>query len=635
MSGRRVSGRQNRSASKGDSSVIMEHTAEVELKSDKKEYFVEDLDEYLQERLRLSVIASKTSEEWNGKMRFVIAVLFLRFRHLGDKSLKKLLNAVIPTSKGVIAVNKEMVNVRTYQRELQDAAFEIHEALAKTWLTSVDGLAHVQETTLMRQSNNKKCLPKVTAEDVAKWLHLSAAEVGAIWKYCTFTISPGYFQASSWGKGDGLSRHFHDHLKQTSYALIASYINYVMKANAAQCGVSIAYRQRDFWDTSDLTSPPTLHPKIYLEHRMDAQDWENFLESYPNALRDGVVKSLIARLKGQFAAKAKESELEDSSADEEEVEESQYLDNCSMSGGGDRDADISGDILSWGENPEVVTRLDSEVVKKKGAMPNKVKSKKKVIADQDFWEGPGSEYDVSTPMIWGTKDGTDDILGPEEMEKVRASVAQDIDEIQEITKCLLPEEYDEHYITEQAIQWAKTSPAGKIDMTIRVVLAEHIRGNEALYLLEQRQARLAKQIADLVELQKESRLKIIGTSIAVDKYHSAAEERVALEKSMRTSNSAVPAIEVKTSSLSTTFANSGATTSYNRRRDIRIEDLYNRIQHGSSSDVAGLLNEHGKRNLGDANERVAKRLGSVVGVGGPESMRVMSSRSTTSVGGGQ
>ncbi|KAF8465387.1 P-loop containing nucleoside triphosphate hydrolase protein [Kalaharituber pfeilii] len=144
------------------------------------------------------------------------------------------------------------------------------------------------------------------------------------------------------------------------------------------------------------------------------------------------------------------------------------------------------------------------------------------------------------------------------------------------------------YLTDEAIHWAKTGIAGKIDMTIRLACQAYQQGNEALFLIEERQKRIKDQIATLVKLREEGLRKQVAMQLAVEKYQDAADEMLAVKKTMGTpapNSSQHYASQYASSSHGSSQVSKdyqstsrGGAEKYaaNRRREIDFTDFYNR-----------------------------------------------------------
>ena len=343
---------------------------------------------------------------------------------------------------------------------------------------------------------------------IEAWLQLTPAEVAAIWKCATFAVRPEYFQPHAWGAavgGEAISRVFHDHLRKTTYWLVAAYTNHLTKAPIAQRGMSISLRQRDFWESSDMTSPSSLLPDLVKEGRPRVGEWGEYPDCYPLSTADDVFKSLITRLMhaGSAVAAAAGSTVAAAAALESENDEG-LTSEGEEGEGSEMELDVDPDEVE-GENEVIMVGSDSEdrddmgtpvkrkskvVMAKRHPMARKLNFNKKVNQKKKLsryeWEGAGSEFDKSMPMTWGTGSKAEGGpgLGSANQAGISAMERADSDAIKDIMSRIEAPDEDEKYITQEVIQWAKAGPAGKIDMAIRVACQTFARGNEPLYLME-------------------------------------------------------------------------------------------------------------------------------------------------------
>ena len=439
-----------------------------------------------------------------------------------------------------------------------------------------------------RNDRGKKAFPKITEDEIEVWLQLTPAEVAAIWKCATFAVRPEYFQPYAWGATVGgeansreaNSRVFHDHLRKTTYWLVATYANHFTKAPIAQRGMSVSLRQRDFWESSDMTSPSSLLPDLVKEGRPRAGEWGEYPDCYPLCTADDVFKSLIARLThpGSTVAAAAALESEDDEGLTSESEEGGEGEGFEMEIDPD-EVEEENEVIMVGSDSEDGDNMGTPIKRKSKVVMaiskelnfNKKVNQKKKLSRYE-WEGAGSEFDKSTPMTWGTGSKAEGGpgLGPADQAGISAEERADLDATKEIMSKIEAPDEDEKYITQEAIQWAKAGPAGKIDMAIRVACQTFARGNEALYLMEQRQERIKQHIATMVKLREECLRKQIGMNLVVEKYQKAAEEVLAERKVATGNNNVPPTI------LPPVRAVAREKIGPNKRRDIDFGEFYSR-----------------------------------------------------------
>lgn len=158
-------------------------------------------------------------------------------------------------------------------------------------------------------------------------------------------------------------------------------------------------------------------------------------------------------------------------------------------------------------------------------------------------DGPGSQYDISPLMSWGDVRADGEGLIREDHITIKKSVEEEKQGLKEICDLIMPEVSDNlKYLTQEAIDWAKATPAARIEMTIRTAQ----RGNKAFYLLELRQQKLEQQVHELGEFPEESLLKMLGSRLTVERVQSEAakllEEREKLHQERGKGNILTPVL---------------------------------------------------------------------------------------------
>lgn len=486
-------------------------------------------------------------------------------------------------------------------------------------------------------------LPKVNAEKIAQWLSLNADEVSAIWKCVSFAISVEYFQPAAWQRGSHTSV-FHDKLKSATHFLVSMYINHLTKSTVATHGMSASSRARDFWDASDFESPATLFPSINRSDRPSyADEWAEFPEQYPSSTEDDVYKALVKRLSplkqktivvdlseddDRRSGGMSESDEDIASDEDREEEESDVFGEAT-------DRDEEDDLATPSRGAQKYKQIENlrelDRVKKSGKRVGK-----ELKITNEIVPALGAQYDFHSSMHWGveTKNSGVGGLTKEDYDSVKQAEMADAQEVEKIVS-LLNEDADEKYLTPEAIMWAKTSPAGKIELTIRAVCGSLTNGNEALWFMEERQKRKELQLKVLADLREQALRKHMAMNLVVEKYESLVKTSVGLKKELsdiknktaqetldkRRHIARMPSVGVNSlSSHAPCSANeSTPVAGYNRRREFKPEELYQSL--GIDLTQAKVVTEErvrGKRRAespGDrGNNRARKRGGAATPV---------------------
>ena len=125
-------------------------TNEDDREKSKGQYYIEGIEQYIPPRFKAGMQASKTIDDWSGKARFLEAILFMRFRHIGDKVWREIMQAVQPTKSGVVTLKKGIEILKTLLRELQEQASNTHETLSKAFLDTPRGREHMRAADMLR-----------------------------------------------------------------------------------------------------------------------------------------------------------------------------------------------------------------------------------------------------------------------------------------------------------------------------------------------------------------------------------------------------------------------------------------------------------------------------------------------------
>ena len=141
--GRRVSAATNRTS-------VTPAGANDDGEKSKGQYYIEGIEQYIPPRFKAGMQASKTIDDWSGKARFLEAILFMRFRHIGDKVWREIMQAVQPTKSGVVTLKKGIEILKTLLRELQEQASKAHETLSKAFLDTTNGREHMRAVDMLR-----------------------------------------------------------------------------------------------------------------------------------------------------------------------------------------------------------------------------------------------------------------------------------------------------------------------------------------------------------------------------------------------------------------------------------------------------------------------------------------------------
>ncbi|KAF8456789.1 hypothetical protein BDZ91DRAFT_525351 [Kalaharituber pfeilii] len=266
--------------------------------------------------------------------------------------------------------------------------------------------------------------------------------------------------------------------------------------------MSVTSRQKDFWYSSDLASPASLMPNLVKEGRPRPSEWSEYPERIPRCVTDEVFKSLLKRL-----AEAPQIGRDDTDSDDSDVG------ICSESEAGVQAIDVESSS-DEGEYPKAYNYLEvgkEEESDEEDEMRTPIKKKRKMVVQPQLsapkcihalekvekkstrtskyeWDKPGCEFDKSTSMLWGAESKLEggEGLSAEDYAAIKMAADKEVAESQEIAKKIVPPNPDAIYLTDEAIQWAKTGIAGKIDMTIRLACQAYQQGNEALFLIEER-----------------------------------------------------------------------------------------------------------------------------------------------------
>lgn len=119
----RTSARQKKSqANDAGSSTVKEAPKKASQRKkgdnkDKDNFLIKDVMSYFPQFMKDAMIKSRSSEEWNGKMRYLMAAFFVRFHHCHDKNLRDMVFMVKPQGGGNTST-ADLITVRTFMREL-------------------------------------------------------------------------------------------------------------------------------------------------------------------------------------------------------------------------------------------------------------------------------------------------------------------------------------------------------------------------------------------------------------------------------------------------------------------------------------------------------------------------------------
>ncbi|KAF8467167.1 hypothetical protein BDZ91DRAFT_793571 [Kalaharituber pfeilii] len=486
-----------------------------------------NLQEWLPSQLLDLIQLSTTREEWMQKVRWLVGIITIKVRALGDDLIRSLLPLLAPKTPGVVEVANEFQYIKDLTLEIQGILAGCFETLGRCYLGSPAGIEYLRNTA-KKTTKSKKRREDPDTDAVSSFFQFTHGEVLMLW-----SVASRYFDISVKNPRAGVGREFVQAITNSTITIVSRYIRLMTPNGIVQPSLSVSARMKEFHRTNwpELAGwPPLVKP---WEGPRTPEEWAAEPTIYDDPRDTPAWGDLLKRL--GFEQKKKEYP---------EVKASDEAGPDIPGGGGRYNSQRSGtmpleECNAKGEDDVVVTssvHLDTKV-------PEPMSEDELEDEMNDISEGSAANWEkvlpnarlrsISAPMEIGSEfhDGSNPgLVNKTAMEELMDQEQLDGDfdnqTIQLVKNKLIKEDLID-YVTDEAIKIASLGPFGRARYVLEELKAcsyrsdligmrERAKKEEAEGLMHEiiEAQRSAKRDMDLyLELKNEKRgsLKSVST----------------------------------------------------------------------------------------------------------------------------